>query len=397
MSETKTFIRYQNRNPKRPDVIYATLCTPQRTNNKKINNEKYLGRVINKENRIFYNKNDNYYQLSENNIKLDLSKKDLEFYKDADKCIGTKKGTVKKDKIYKNRQIIDFGASFTIYQSFKSHKFDTLFDFKSPQERDSLIALILFRIIEQKGYSSAYDWWSRDYIQYLCPYAKLKSQRISEFLAKIGTEKFFRDFFKNYIVFIKNLDNNSNILIDSTGLPNSIKCPYTAINNHNGKISKEIRLISVIDKVTGYPVYYRYVPGNIVDVKTLKNTIFELQEYGININRLILDAGYYSEENLKELYRLQIPFMTRMIPRYSIYDLLINKYAPNIIDHDNFIEYGSRNHFIKKVLIKLFDDQIPVFAYICSDPEKKINDEREYMHNYNHEKSTREKFNQDYL
>jgi hypothetical protein len=132
-------------------------------------------------------------------------------------------------------------------------------------------------------------------------------------------------------------------------------------------------------------------------VITLKNTLFELKEYGINIDRLILDAGYYSEENLKELYKLNIPFMTRMVPRYSVYDLLLKKYAPNIVNHDNFVEYGHRELYIIKDRIMLFDDQIPVFVYVCCDMEKRHKEYRDYMNKYNHKKTTKQKFDEDML
>jgi transposase len=186
-------------------------------------------------------------------------------------------------------------------------------------------------------------------------------------------------------------------LIDSTGLPNAIKCPYTAVNNHNGKISNEIRLISVIDKLTGFPIYYRFVPGNIVDVSTLKNILLEMKEYNINIDRLILDAGYYSDDNIIELYQSKIPFMTRLIPKYSIYNLLIKKYAPNIIERANYVEYGTRHLYIIKDSVMVARDQIPVYAYICCDTDKKNNDYNEYIKNNNMNDISDEKFNNDML
>jgi hypothetical protein len=35
MTEPKTFIRYQNRNSKHQEIVYATLCMPEKVNNKK--------------------------------------------------------------------------------------------------------------------------------------------------------------------------------------------------------------------------------------------------------------------------------------------------------------------------------------------------------------------------
>lgn len=395
MPEAKTFIRLQNRNPKRPELTYATLCTPQRVDGRKINNEQWLGRVIDQENNIFFNKKDGYYQLKNNNIIESLSDTEFLRYKKLDIAANTKKGFVKKDKLEKNNLLINLGATFTIYEFIKANNFENLINYNSPQEHDSILSLILYRIVEENGYNFAKEWWDNNYLKYKLPYAKLQSQRISELLAKIGSESFFRKFFRNYFTFLESLNTKNNILIDSTGLPNAIKCPYTAINNHNGVISNEIRLITVYDKESGYPIYYRYVPGNIVDVSTLKSILFELQEYGINIDRIILDAGYFSEDNLLELYKLKIPFMTRMVPRYTIYDLLIKKFHKNIINPDNYVEYGNRQVYIIKEPIKLFNEQIPVFAYICYDDDKRNSEMKDYMYKYKADKISKEKFFED--
>ena len=61
----------------------------------------------------------------------------------------------------------------------------------------------------------------------------------------------------------------------------------------------EIRLIYVIDRRNGMPVYFRYCPGNIVDVSTLCTTVAELSQYGVSTDYAIVDAGYFSED--KEL------------------------------------------------------------------------------------------------
>jgi hypothetical protein len=78
----------------------------------------------------------------------------------------------------------------------------------------------------------------------------------------------------NYV--LDHYDKDKNILIDSSGLPNSIHFPLTARNVHNGKVSNEIRLIFVVQRSTGLPLYYRAVPGNIVDVSTLSRIFLHL-------------------------------------------------------------------------------------------------------------------------
>ncbi|MDR0676949.1 MAG: transposase, partial [Elusimicrobiota bacterium] len=187
------------------------------------------------------------------------------------------------------------------------------------------------------------------------------------------------------------------ILIDSTGLPNDIKCNFTAINNHNGVVSNEIRLIVAMDKNTGFPIYYQYVPGNIVDVSTLENVIYNLIELGVNIDKLILDAGYYSESNISALFNLNIHFMTRMPQHYSIYNLLVKKYSPIIRKLENSVNYGHREVFVIKTQIEPFKTKIPLYAYVCLDLNKQHEDYLRYREKHDYSKLTEEQYYNDCL
>lgn len=127
--------------------------------------------------------------------------------------------------------------------------------------------------------------------------ASLPSQRVSEILRLLGDEALQRSFFSKYLTYISSKIHGS-VLIDSTGLPNDIRFPLSAINNHNGVISNESKLILAIEIESKLPIYFRYVAGNILDVTTLQTTIVDMKEFGISVNHAIVDAGYYSEKNL---------------------------------------------------------------------------------------------------
>ena len=71
----------------------------------------------------------------------------------------------------------------------------------------------------------------------------------------------------------------------------------------------------MIDKNTSLPLYFRYLPGNIVDVSALTRTIEELKKYDINSSFALVDAGFYSEDNIKELNLGVIDFLTRLPAR----------------------------------------------------------------------------------
>ena len=69
----------------------------------------------------------------------------------------------------------------------------------------------------------------------------------------------------------------------------------------------------------GLPIYFRYCPGNVIDVSTLITTIKELKKNGVNTKFSILDAGDYSEENIRRLYYNNISFITRLPVKLKLY------------------------------------------------------------------------------
>jgi transposase len=92
-------------------------------------------------------------------------------------------------------------------------------------------------------------------------------------------------------------------------LPNKIYFLLTKINNHNGNISNEVRLILLIDRISGIRLYFQYITGNIIDVSTLNNILSEAKAFKINVKHVILDAGYYSEKNIRLLNDSGIPYI----------------------------------------------------------------------------------------
>ena len=139
-----------------------------------------------------------------------------------------------------------------------------------------------------------------------------------------------------------------------TSLPNQIHIPLSVWGLRGEEIDKQIRLLLVVDKETHYPLMFRILPGNIVDVSTLENTLEELKKYDVKINSICMDAGFFSENNIKEMYERNIPFLTRMPSTRVIYKQLIEEEMPKIESVKNAIRYGKRGLFIKQREIDLF-------------------------------------------
>ena len=186
----------------------------------------------------------------------------------------------------------------------------------------------------------------------------------------LGKEEAQRNFFSEYLsALYGSRGGTSGVLIDSTGLENASKMSLTQISNHNGEISMEIRLIYVIDRRNGMPIYFRYCPGNIVDVTTLCTTLAELAQYDISTDYAIVDAGYVSKDNIKELFQNNIHFVTRLAPNRVIFKDLVKSELFDILEAKYAIKYGNRLVYLKKAAIDLYG--YAGYAYIGVDMDRR--------------------------
>ncbi|MDR1733047.1 MAG: transposase [Synergistaceae bacterium] len=217
-------------------------------------------------------------------------------------------------------------------------------------------------------------WSAGNFISTLFPDAELSSQRISDFLEELGKESHWRNFFSSYIKCVAG--DKVGIIADSTGMPNEIDIPVTAWGNHGGDTQLETRLLMVIDKDTGRPLYFRYMAGNIVDVSTLKNTIAELSEMGVKTSYALIDAGYYSEANIRALYSEKISFLTRLPANRKLYNNLIATHT-DIESVKNAVIYGGRALYVKKVEVDLYENK--GFAYVICDIRRKGDETTKYL------------------
>ncbi len=258
------------------------------------------------------------------------------------------------DQRKKHRRVsVDFGDSFFMDAYLHASGMMEIVDSIEYGNRDTLHAMLLFYMLSGLANCDAIHWYEGNIASLLYPKANLTSQRLSDFLASIGTPEKQMAFQKVYLQFVmEHYNHDKNILIDSSGLPNSIHFPLTAKNVHNGKPSNEIRLIFVVQKSTGLPLYYRAVPGNIVDVSTLSRIFLHLDSMGIDISSCIMDAGYNSGDNLDlfydEKHRCKIGFITRIGSSDKAFKNLVGKELPGIDAKENFVKYEDRYLFIIK-------------------------------------------------
>ena len=277
-------------------------------------------------------------------------------------------------QICENEKIQNFGDTYSIVKTVENSIFSEVIKNVLADDYDTLMSLICHKLIKGSAMQYVESWSRGNAVTLLFPNASLSSQRISEFLKKLGKEQIWRKFFKAYISCVTG--EKVGVIIDSTGLPNEIDIPLSAWGSHGGESERETRFLMVVDRISGNPLYFRYAAGNIVDVSTLANTFAELKQFGVQASFALIDAGYYSEGNIKELYGQKISFLTRLPAGRKLYKTLIAEHK-DVENAENIVLYGKRALYVKRAEIDLFENK--GFAYIVCDIKRKGNEVNNFL------------------
>lgn len=380
---------------------YATLCTVTRDGKK--NNKIYrgaLGRVIDRERHIFYNRERGLYMLDPITEDIQPAPDDVQPPK-------------RKSRLKVAAQTVQlvFGDVYLIDRFARDSGFYKVLESAFADKLDAVKALICFYLLCPLSNQYAGQWLETSYAKYLFPKAGLTSSNVSKIFKYIGEPSRQRAFFTAYWQWFKNTYRKAdigNILIDSTGLPNSVHFRLTAISNHNGDINNEARIIYVVQQSTGMPIYFRSIPGNIIDVNTLHRTLLELKEQGIDTNYSITDAGYLSEDNVETLYELEISFLIRLQPNRTLYKDIVRTHIGTIQSEGTLVKQRERLIRVKRIQCRLNGKKdssgkelkhgYPAYAYLCVDEQrsalerlkliKKITEGTLDLHDYEQQQET---------
>ena len=272
----------------------------------------------------------------------------------------------------KEKQILDFGDTYlldTFYQ--QQTKLPTLLKQTLKQNADTTLTLIYYKLCHNAAMMYTQKWYEGNYLNLKNKQTQqqhhqpLTSQNISRHLQTLADPNLQKTFFSTYIPQLTNTTKHA-IVIDGTSLPNQIHNPLTTWGRSGEEIDKQIRFILAVDSNQHKPLFFRTLPGNIVDVSSLQNTLYELKQYGIKNAFIFLDAGFFSEDNLKQMYKENLDFIIRLPSGRRLYKQLIEQYGRELEGRDNVVSYGERGLFVKEVKVDLFG--YVGFAYLVLDP-----------------------------
>ena len=263
---------------------------------------------------------------------------------------------------------VSFGDAFLLGSLLRPGGLMACADACGHAEPDTVRALLAFYVLTGLANRHAGDWWGLTYARLLYPRARMASQRVSECLADLGSEDAKRRFVGEYLRLVGRRGETDGILIDSTGLPNSCRLPVTAVSNHNGEVSEEVRLIYVAQRDTGLPLFFRHVAGNVIDVSTVTRTIAELRAMGVDTRFAVLDAGYHANASADALMGARVSFLARMRPNLRTYREVVEGHLDGLEARENAVMHSGRLVYVKCVPVGIGSKgDRRGYAYLCLD------------------------------
>ncbi len=180
--------------------------------------------------------------------------------------------------------------------------------FSQDSDYERVLSHLLHAVLKDGSKISCDDFIGKSFASYLfeqIPTGALGSDTF--YFSMMGKDESRISFFKTFVSHMRKKDPEfgTGCYVDSTPLPNMIQNnPFNALCSHGiSSTSIQTRLVLVLDKKTGLPVWYSIIPGNILDLSTLHTTMEDVAEsLDICISNFVLDAGYASKELIQSFY-----------------------------------------------------------------------------------------------
>lgn len=367
-----------------PNRQYASAAVSERhTGDKSVHTPAtYLGKIIDLPNGIFQSKQRGLFR-------FDIQTGE---YSDVPDDFVLPEPAAKKGV---DRRSLDFGDVYFLDCFFWQSGLNKVIDAIAWSNKDTIYSLICFYILSTMANCDCDIWYAGNIATRIYPNANLTSQRISDCLAAIGSRDVKVNFLEAWSSFvIENYCPDKNILVDSSGLPNKVHMEETKTSVHNNVVSNETRLICVVQKSTGLPLFYESVPGNMVDKTTLESVFAHLGAMHIDIDSCILDAGYDTGSNLDIFYEdhvCQIGYITRAVSSDKRLKEMIEEYADTIDSGENLVKFEDRYLFIvkKEIMVGTNSDN-PGWMYLGYDISRANDETRKLMKRAKKKKLTNE-------
>jgi transposase len=288
-------------------------------------------------------------------------------------CIG--KITEKEGFILSKRQTAPINSPIVVkeygcYLLFRSLNEELITNLKLsfPALYREIYSLAMLRLINKTTNATIKRYYNSSYLSEEFQDLHLSENTLTSVMKTIGESRSkMIEFMKIYIPHKKTL------LFDGTCIFSESHGSSYAHEGYNPrkKNAKQINLMYVFTKEEHSPVYYRLLPGNVVDQSSFIKTI---EESGIDDCIAVADKGFYSKSNTSFLDKKGISYIIPLKgnTKYIDEEFLKN---PNTEKYSNCFVYHNRVIWYKKLTIGAEGKHI----YIYQDDGIRKNSELQFM------------------
>ncbi len=180
-------------------------------------------------------------------------------------------------------------------------------DLKScfPSSYKQILSLAYYLILESDSALFRFKKWG---MLHKHPYGRdIVSQRSSELFASISEDA------KNSFFSLqgKRKVDKEFWAYDTTSISSYSKQLRQVQYGHNKEHDplEQLNLAIIFGEESNLPFYYRKLSGNIPDSKTIQHLLADLGNLGFSKVKLVMDRGFYSQDNVNMLYKAHLKFL----------------------------------------------------------------------------------------
>ncbi len=205
-----------------------------------------------------------------------------------------------------------------------------------PDTYRQILSLAYYQVLEDSTPLYRFEKWG---VLHNHPYGTtITSQRSSELFASI-TEKSKQHFF---VLQGKRRLEEEFWAYDITTLSSYSETLKQVQDGHNKEHDRlpQLNLALVFGQDSNLPFYYRKLAGNIPDTKTVRHLLEDLDILGYSKVKLVMDRGFYSEDNINRLFQNHVKFLVSV--KMSL--VFVRKELDAIYETFRSFEHYNENH-----------------------------------------------------
>jgi hypothetical protein len=250
-----------------------------------------------------------------------------------------------------------------------------------PDTYQQVLSIAYYLIMEDRNPLSRFPKWASIHVH---PFGhNIPSQRSSELFGSIhedGKQNFFLKQSKRRL-------EKEFLAYDTTSVSSyskSLKQVKYGLNKDHDPLP-QLNLALLFGENSRLPVYYRKLPGNISDVKTIQNLLADIDFLQIDKVKLVMDRGFYSENNINAMYHKHYKFLIATKTSLKFVQKALNEVRDTMV---------SRPHYSSKYKLYYHSSTI---GWSYSESKKRrgevvAGERRMYLHLfYNDQRATDDK------